>query len=194
MKKFICILAALAALTSVAIAQENDSEKVRLDLVVADTISTNIVSTVNNTNLGIRIGLNDNKVGLLAGGMIREGFCTSDLQYGFPVDYYISANPYIGVELWNTEILGGIIFLGGGDFAPYVSAAYNFDLIKPTTGTSDRLSLKLGLEYFFDQYQGKHGVHKDAENAGVGAAAVDVLSLIIPKASIGLQYTFGWGF
>lgn len=194
MKKLLCVLAAFVAFTSVAIAQENESEKVRLDIVVADSISTNLMSTVNTTNLGVRFGFNNSKVGVLLGGMVREGFCTADIDDGFPLDYYISANPYVGIELWNAELLGGVIFAGDGNIAPYVSAAYNIDLIKPTEEDSSRLSLKLGVEYFWDQFTGEKGARKDESGVEFGAAVIDVFSTFIPKASIGLQYTFGWDF
>lgn len=193
MKKIFIILSVFAVVTVSAFAQKNESEKVRVDIVTADTISSNIMSTVNTTNLGVRIGLNENKVGILAGGMIREGFCTADLENGFPLDYYINGNPYVGVELWNWEILAGAVFGENFNAAPYVAVNYNLDLIKPGKGFTDRLSLKFGVEYFWDMYTGEHGASKEGGAAGVGAAFIDLFSIYIPKASIGVQYTFGWG-
>lgn len=189
MKKLFLLFIAMTGFAAGLFAQENN-EKVRLDIVTGDSISTNLISTVNNTNLGIRLGLNNNKIGILAGGMIREGFCTADIEYGFPLDFYFCVNPYVGIELWNFELLGGLTISPDNEIFPYLSAAYNIDLIKPTEGFTDRLSLKLGVEYFMDMFKGEYGSTKDS----LGAAAVDVLSLMIPKASIGIQYTFGWGF
>ena len=79
MKKMLIVIAAMTALSVCAFAQENESEKVRVDIVAADSVCTNIFSTVNTTTLGVRIGLNNNKVGILAGGMLREGFCTGKI-------------------------------------------------------------------------------------------------------------------
>lgn len=191
MKKMLIVIAAMAALSVCAFAQENESEKVRVDIVAADSVCTNIYSTVNTTALGVRIGLNNNKVGILAGGMLREGLCTADIKAGSNMDYYIGGNPFIGVELWNAEILAGFNMVKGSGIGPYVALNYNIDLIKPETGYSDRLSLKLGAEYFWDGFT---GAHSNAENAGIGAAAVDIISIMLPKVSVGIQYTFGWGF
>lgn len=191
MKKMLIVIAAMAALSVCAFAQENESEKVRVDIVAADSVCTNIYSTVNTTTLGVRIGLNNNKVGILAGGMLREGLCTADIKSGSNMDYYIGGNPFIGVELWNAEILAGFNMVKGSGIGPYVALNYNIDLIKPETGYTDRLSLKLGAEYFWDGFT---GAHSNAENAGIGAAAVDIVSIMLPKVSVGIQYTFGWGF
>lgn len=191
MKKMLIVIAAMTALSVCAFAQENESEKVRVDIVAADSVCTNIFSTVNTTTLGVRIGLNNNKVGILAGGMLREGFCTGNIESGFNMDFYIGGNPFIGVELWNAEILAGLTIVGEGGIGPYVALNYNIDLIKPETGFTDRLSLKLGAEYFWDGFT---GAHSNAENAGLDAVAIDIVSTMIPKVSVGIQYTFGWGF
>lgn len=53
MKKIFIILSVFAVVTVSAFAQKNESEKVRVDIVTADTISSNIMSTVNTTNLGV---------------------------------------------------------------------------------------------------------------------------------------------
>lgn len=194
MKKIFLILLALTAISFYSVGQESESEKVRLDIVMADTISTNLLSTTNTTNVGLRVGLNNNKIGILAGGMLREAFCTAELDKGLPIDYYINGTPYLGIELWNVELLGGVEFNQEFAVAPYVSLGYNIDLIKPETGFTNRLSLKLGIEYFFDAYTGAHSADSEEDNlSGLGAVAVDLFSVIIPRAYVGLQYTLGWG-
>lgn len=193
MKKLLCILAAFAALTACIFAQE----KVRIDIVAGDSISTNLYTTSNSTNFALRVGLNDNKIGIIAGGLVREAFATENLVHasdGFPMDFYCNANPYIGVELWNVEILGGIGFAGDYEITPYGSICYNLDLIKPTEGFSDRLSLKMGMEYYVDQFHGKYGPYKDSEYPGLNEAGVNLMSIFIPKLTVGLQYSVGWGF
>lgn len=190
MKKLICVLSLLSALLTCVFAND---EKVRLDFVAADTLSSNIYTTTNTTNLGLRVGLNNNKVGILAGGMIREAFATAELP-SIPTDFYWSANPYLGVELWNVEILGGVVI--GKDFecSPYASLCYNLDLIKPNEVSNSRLSLKMGLEYYFDQFVGKYGPESNSDSAVVAGLGIDLFSVFIPKASIGLQYSIGKGF
>ncbi|MCQ2575755.1 MAG: hypothetical protein MJ162_03355 [Treponema sp.] len=192
MKKLLCIFAVVAALSTCVFAQD----KVRIDLVAGDSISTNLYTTSNTTNLGVRIGLADNKVGILAGGMLREAFSTYDFigAPGFTTDFYFNANPYVGIELWNFEILGGVCFLSENEVTPYGSICYNFDLIKPEGGFDDRLSLKVGLEYYVDQFQGKYGPYKDSEYPGLNNLGVDIISIFIPKVSVGLQYNIGIGF
>lgn len=193
MKKIICILAALSAITIGAFAQENDSSKKRIDIVIADSICTNTASTANTTKLGLRFGFSDNNIGISAGGMVREAFCTANIDDGFPLDYYIAATPYIGIDIWNVDLIAGLDVLGDGNFSPYISLGYGWDLIEPSQESGSGLKLTLGTEYFIDQFTGTRGANKDADNAGIGAAAVDFLSIVIPKVSVGIQYTFGWG-
>lgn len=61
-------------------------------------------------------------------------------------------------------------------------------------GFSDRLSLKMGLEYYVDNFQGKYGPYKDSEFPGLNEFGPNLISIFIPKATIGIQYSFGWGF
>lgn len=192
MKKLFCILAVFSAVLVCTFAQETNSSDKRFEITVSDSIGTNIITLANTTKLGVRFSINNDNVGFLLGGYFREGFLIGDIAKGFPVDFYYNGGPYIGIDFWNVEILVGTEYGGEGSFLPYISLGYYWDLIKATSPSSSALNLKLGLEGYADQFKGKYGVQK--ENAQLSAAIVDMFSLVIPKLTIGVQYSFGWNF
>lgn len=213
MKKIITLLAAMAIMGTCAFAQEIESEtapltavteetaaasateNVRLDILIGDTVSTNTLALVNTTNLGLRLGLKENQIGVILGGMFREGFDLADIEYGFPLDFYWSANPYIGIELWDVEILGGVAFSSVADGpSVYAGIFYLFELIKQQPGFNDRLTLKAGVDYNIDMFTGKYINDRRTDTEAIGTAFVDLFSMLIPKVSVGVQYSFGWGF
>lgn len=193
MKKIFCMLCALAVLSTglFAAEKENLKENFRVSLNVSDSISSNIISLVNTTSVGVEVSTYNDNIGLIGGVMFREMTLLSDDAFR---KWTINWNPFVGIELWNTEILVGFIPQRGDsgdmDFAPYAAVNYNFDLIPPTNGFSNSLSLKVGMEYFIDLYDSD-----DSEEA-IGNAFVAVFSMLLPKVSIGVQYKLGngWAF
>lgn len=193
MKKLLLVIVSLAAMATCVFAQEEKkSNKVRIDLLAGDTISTNIFSTTNTTNVGVRFGFKDNNIGLITGVMAREAFLTAEI-FDNDWDFYFDFNPYIGIELWNWEIDAGVIPTFSEDdssIVPYAAVGYNFNLIKPTAENASGLKLKLGVEYFWDIYQNKFG--KKPESGEIAPClGVDLASIIYPKLYIGVQYSFG---
>lgn len=187
------MICALVVLSTGLFAAEKETlnENLRVSLNVSDSLSTNIISLVNTTSLGIEISTYNDNIGFIGGVMFREMTLLSDDAFR---KWAINWNPFIGVKLWNTEILFGALpppkDSGDWDLNPYVAVNYNFDLIPPTNGFSNSLSLKVGLEYFIDIYNAD-----DGEEA-IGNAFVAVFSMLLPKVSVGVQYKLGngWAF
>lgn len=191
MKKILSILAVLAILSAGVFAREKEDieENLRVSLNLSDSISTNLLSAVNTTNVGLEISTYNNNVGFLAGAMVREMIVLSE--NSFPGPTAINWNPYIGIELWNVEALFGVIPITGSEdssWSPYISLGYNWDIIPPTNGLSNSLSLKFGLDYFVDVYKGK-----DSEEE-LGNAFIAMFSILLPKAYVGVQYKLGRGW
>lgn len=197
MKKIFAFLIVFFVLLGVVTAKEKETlqENLRLEFVLGDSISTNILSLNNTTNAAVELTTYNNNIGFIAGAMYRE---STDPDFNL---HSFNWNPYLGIELWNNEILVGAVFypyIGSTDgennvdinVGPYVAYNYTLDLIKPKTGVSNSLSLKFGVEYFFDVLSKDNATGED----GVETALLLAFSTFIPKASIGIQYKVGYGW
>lgn len=197
MKKIITILAALLLLCGTLSAKEVPNENFRLEFALGDTVSTNLLTANNTTNVGVELSTYNTRVGFLAGAMFREG---TPIDFEFALAEF-NINPYVGISLWNNELLFGLIFYPSTSavedntlsVGPYISYSYLWDLLPVKSGISNRLQLKFGLDYYADilSSTGKSG---DPTSDGVAAAFMAVFSLIIPKVQIGVQYKFGYGW
>lgn len=196
MKKLFGILAVFFILASFVSAKETLEENMRVEFVLGDAISTNLLSMANTTNAAVEVTTYNNNVGFILGAMFRESTLVDFEQFGKFRNF--SWNPYIGIELWNNELDVGAIFypsdasLEQTGVAPYVAYSYMFDVIKPKTGVSNSLSIKLGAEWYPDLLSADSGEASD----GLASVFIMLLSIVIPKVNVGVQYKvgYGWGY
>lgn len=186
-KKFLMVAAMAVMGIGFGFSQKKE-EKIRLELNVADAYFFGLSGHGNTVDLGFEITTNNNMIGARLGVMLRS----VDKAWGSDEtdDYEINLFPYAGITFSNVCFMIGAIPYYNENlleaWLPYCGFNWDFDIIPIEPGPSQSIALRIGMDTYLD-------IVKPTADPMLNFFA-SLLSISMPKAYIGVNFKFGYGW